>query len=250
VAVRELLTDAVKVDSFGVLCQTVLKREESHPVDDLLTDVEVRILGALIEKELTTPDYYPLSLNALTNACNQTSNRDPVVHYDENTIAGAVESLRKRSLVRVVQQSGSRVFKYRHLVNETLGLVTRQTAVLSVLMLRGPQTLGELRTRTARLAEFEGLDDVETAVEQLIARQPSPLAAQLPRRPGQKELRYAHLLAGEVTYDRPDHDQPSATHEATPRADRVGALEVAVEELRKEVVDLRAQLDAFRKQFE
>jgi uncharacterized protein len=219
-------------------------------MNDLLTDVEVRVLGSLIEKELTTPDYYPLSLNALTNACNQTSNREPVVHYEENTVAGAVESLRRRSLVRVVQQSGSRVFKYRHLVNETLGLVSRQTAVFSVLMLRGPQTLGELRTRTARLAEFESLEDVETTLQQLIARQPSPLAAQLPRRPGQKELRYAHLLAGEVTYDILDHDQPASAHEASPRADRVTALEQAVEELRREVADLRGQLEAFRKQFE
>ena len=123
-------------------------------MDDLLTDVEVRVLGSLIEKELTTPDYYPMSLNALTNACNQSSNREPVVHYDEATVAGAIESLRKRSLVRVVQQSGSRVFKYRHLVNETLGLVARQAAVLDVLMLRGPQTLGELKTRAGRLANF------------------------------------------------------------------------------------------------
>jgi uncharacterized protein YceH (UPF0502 family) len=220
---------------------------------DLLTDVEVRVIGSLIEKELTTPDYYPLSLNALTTACNQTSNRDPVVHYDENTVAGAIESLRKRSLVRVVQQSGSRVFKYRHLVNETLGLVTRQTAVLSVLMLRGPQTLGELKTRTARLAEFESLDDVETVLEQLIARQPSPLAARLTRRPGQKEIRYAHLLAGEVTYEGTDDEPAGAglTREGAPRAaDRVAALEQAVEELRREVADLRGQLDAFRKQFE
>src|SRR5690348_17286154 len=137
---------------------------------------------------MTTPDYYPMSLNALTNACNQSSNREPIVHYDEGTVAGAVESLRKRSLVRVVQQSGSRVFKYRHLVNETLGLVSRQAAVLDVLMLRGPQTLGELRTRTARLAEFESLDDVETTLEQLITRQPSPLAAQLPRRSEERRV--------------------------------------------------------------
>ena len=170
-------------------------------MDDKLTDVEVRVLGSLIEKETTTPDYYPLSLNALTNACNQSSNRDPVVQYDENTVGHAVELLRKRSLVRAIQQSGSRVTKYRHLVNETMGTIARQTAVLGVLMLRGPQTLGELKTRSSRLADFESLDDVETALNQLIGREPAALVTQLPRRPGQKEARYAHLLSGEVTVD-------------------------------------------------
>jgi hypothetical protein len=217
-------------------------------VDDLLTDVEVRVLGSLIEKEMTTPDYYPMSLNALTNACNQTSNREPVVHYDEATVAGAIESLRKRSLVRVVQQSGSRVFKYRHLVNETMGLVAKQAAVLDVLMLRGPQTLGELKTRTSRLAAFESLDDVETALEQLISRTPSPLAVRLDRRSGQKEVRFGHLLAGEPTFEASDTPEPSTPGGRGP--DRITALEGEVEELRKEVADLRIQLEAFRKQFE
>ena len=218
-------------------------------MDDLLTDVETRVLGSLIEKEMTTPDYYPMSLNALTNACNQSSNREPVVHYDEATVAGAIESLRKRSLVRVVQQSGSRVFKYRHLVNETLGLVSRQAAVLGVLMLRGPQTLGELKTRASRLTTFESLDDVETSLEQLIARAPSPLAAALERRPGQKEVRYAHLLSGLPTYDAVDAPEPAGA--SGPRgADRLAALEATVEELRREVADLRSQLEAFRKQFD
>jgi hypothetical protein len=218
-------------------------------VDDLLTDVEIRVLGSLIEKEMTTPDYYPMSLNALTNACNQSSNREPVVHYEEATVAGAIESLRKRSLVRVVQQSGSRVFKYRHLVNETLGLVARQAAVLDVLMLRGPQTLGELKTRASRLTAFESLDDVDTSLEQLIARTPSALATRLERRPGQKEVRFGHLLSGVPTYDAVDAPEPAAA--SGPRGpDRVAALEATVEELRREVADLRSQLDAFRKQFE
>ena len=215
----------------------------------MLTDVEIRVLGSLIEKEMTTPDYYPMSLNALTNACNQSSNREPVVHYDEATVAGAIESLRKQSLVRVVQQSGSRVFKYRHLVNETLGLVSRQAAVLDVLMLRGPQTLGELKTRASRLAAFESLDDVETSLEQLIARAPSPLATALERRPGQKEVRFAHLLSGVPTYDAVDAPE-SATGSGPRGVDRIAALEAAVEDLRREVADLRGQLDAFRKQFE
>ena len=218
-------------------------------MDDLLTDVEIRVLGSLIEKEMTTPDYYPMSLNALTNACNQSSNREPVVHYDDATVAGAIESLRKRSLVRVVQQSGSRVFKYRHLVNETLGLVSRQAAVLDVLMLRGPQTLGELKTRASRLVAFESLDDVETSLEQLIARAPSPLASSLERRPGQKEVRFAHLLSGVPTYD--GVDAPESPAASGPRgADRIATLEATVEELRREVVDLRNQLEAFRKQFD
>jgi uncharacterized protein YceH (UPF0502 family) len=218
-------------------------------VDDLLTDVEIRVLGSLIEKEMTTPDYYPMSLNALTNACNQSSNREPVVHYDEATVAGAIESLRKRSLVRVVQQSGSRVFKYRHLVNETLGLVARQAAVLDVLMLRGPQTLGELKTRASRLTDFESLDDVETSLEQLMARTPSALATPLERRAGQKEVRFGHLLSGVPTYDAVDAPEPAAGS-ASRGADRIAALEATVEELRREVADLRNQLDAFRKQFE
>jgi len=217
-------------------------------VDDLLTDIEVRVLGSLIEKEMTTPDYYPMSLNALTNACNQSSNREPVVHYDDATVAGAIESLRKRSLVRVVQQSGSRVFKYRHLVNETLGLVAKQAAVLDVLMLRGPQTLAELKTRASRLAAFDSLDDVETALEQLVSRTPSALALRLERRPGQKEVRYGHLLAGVPTFDAPDTPEPSTPGIRGP--DRIAALEGAIEELRKEVSDLRNQLETFRKQFE
>jgi uncharacterized protein len=221
-------------------------------VTDLLTDVEVRVLGSLIEKEMTTPDYYPLSLNALTNACNQTSNRDPVVQYDENTVARAVETLRVRSLVRAVQQSGSRVTKYRHLAGETMGLTARYAAVLGVLMLRGPQTLAELRTRASRLASFETLDEVESALNALMERQPAALVARLPRQPGQKETRYAQLLAGEVTYDIPDapdeRDAPSAPRAA--QSDRLTALEAEVATLRQDVADLRTQLEEFRKQFE
>jgi len=216
-------------------------------VDDLLTDVEVRVLGSLIEKERTTPEHYPLSLNALTNACNQSSNRDPIVQYDEATVAGAIDSLRRRSLVRAVQQSGSRVTKYRQLMSETIGLVARQTAVLCVLMLRGPQTLAELRTRGSRLAELESLEDVEAVLDGLIAREPSPIVVRLPRRPGQKELRYAHLLAGEVTVDE---SEPAAAPRSRPDADRIGVLEESLNELRTEVADLRQQLESFRKQFE
>ena len=215
---------------------------------DLLTDVEVRVLGSLIEKEMTTPDYYPMSLNALTNACNQTSNRDPIVHYDEGTVAHAIETLRVRSLVRAMQQSGSRVTKFRHLLGETMGLTTRYTAVLGVLMLRGPQTVAEIKTRASRSVEFATLEEVESVLDGMIDRQPTPLVVRLPRQPGQKELRYAHLLAGEVTHDA--SEPASSRDEPQPRSDRIAALEAAVSELRSELADVRAQLDAFRKQFE
>ena len=215
-------------------------------MSDLLTDVEVRVLGSLIEKEMTTPDYYPLSLNALMNACNQTSNRDPVVQFDEATVKRGADALRARSLVRASQGIDSRVMKYRHLVGETMNLDTRQTALLCVLMLRGPQTLAELRTRASRLVSFESVEDVETALNELIARDPVVLVVRLPRRAGQKEARYAHLLSGEVTYDAPE---PAVVREPVD-ADRIGALEEGMDELRKEVAALRTQLEAFRKQFE
>ena len=218
-------------------------------MDDQLTDVEARVLGSLIEKEMTTPEYYPLSLNALTNACNQSSNREPVVQYDEATVGDAVESMRKRALVRAVQQSGSRVMKYRHLLGETMTLDARQAALLGVLLLRGRQTLAELRTRASRLTSFESLEEVESVLTELSSRSPSSLVVRLPRRPGQKEARYAHLLSGEVTVDT---SEPPAAVAGRPAADgeRIAALEEGIQELRSEVADLRHQLEAFRKQFE
>jgi len=215
-------------------------------VIDPLSDVEVRVVGALLEKEVTTPDAYPLSLNALTNACNQTSNREPVVDYDEDTVLRAVESLRKRNLVRAVQQSGSRVMKYRHMMVDTLTVEPRQAAAMCVLMLRGPQTVGEIKTRTERLADFRALEDVETTLNDLIERPAGALVVRLPRRPGQKEQRYAHLLAGDVI-DAPEAVTPPR---AAPPADRIAVLEQGLEELRGEVAQLRAQLHAFRRQFE
>jgi uncharacterized protein YceH (UPF0502 family) len=217
-------------------------------VDTPLTAVETRVLGALIEKDMTTPEYYPLSLNALTNACNQSSNREPVVDYDEATVISAVESMRKRSLVRAVQQSGSRVTKYRHLASETLGLTEHQAALMCVLTLRGPQTLAELKTRATRLIDFESLDDVETAMNQLMARESPRLVTRLERRPGQKEARYAHLLAGEVADDAPEPAMGRTASSSS--ADRIGQLEQGLDDLRKEVADLRSQLESFRKQFE
>jgi len=208
-------------------------------VDHLLTDVEVRVLGALIEKELTTPDYYPLSINALTNACNQSSNRHPVVHFAEDTVLKATDTLRQRSLVHVVDKADSRVTKYRHVMGETMALDNREIAVMCVLMLRGQQTVGEIRTRSNRLYDFENLDQVETTLNSLIARQPA-LAVRLPRQTGQKEVRYAHLLSGEVEFD----DQ------AATAADRIGKVEETVETLRSAVEDLQKDFERFRKQFD
>ena len=198
---------------------------------DTLNDVEVRVLGSLIEKEITTPDYYPLSLNALVAACNQSSNRNPVVHFDEDTVARATESLREKKLVHQVDRSESRVSKYRHVLYEAMNFGRPAVAVMGVLMLRGPQTVGEIRTRSNRLYDFTSLDEVELTLNALMSREP-PLVVRLPRQAGQKEVRFAHLLSGEVSFTEP---------EAEP--DRIGKLE-------KEVDDLKKQFEQFRKQFE
>jgi uncharacterized protein YceH (UPF0502 family) len=162
---------------------------------DPLNDIDVRVLGALVEKELTTPEYYPLSLNALVNACNQTSNRDPVVKYDEATVKAAVDRLRKYSLVRSIQRADARVMKYMHLMRDAMSLEPPELAVMGVLMLRGPQTIGEIRTRSGRLFEFASLEEVEATLNTLITRS-EPLVSRLPRQPGQKEARFSHLLGG------------------------------------------------------
>jgi uncharacterized protein YceH (UPF0502 family) len=207
--------------------------------------VQIRVLGALIEKQLATPDHYPLSLNALTAACNQSSNRDPVMALDETTVSATVDSLRRAGLVRSFQSSGSRVPKYQHLIVETFDLSPPQLAVLCVLMLRGPQTQAEVRTRAARLVPPEDARGVEMALEALIERKP-PGASHLPRRPGQKETRYAHTLGGVLSEAPDDPHVP----EPAPRSDRIAALEETVAELRNEVADIRTQLAEFRKQFE
>ena len=211
-----------------------------------LDPVAVRVIGSLIEKELSTPDNYPLSLNALTSACNQSSNRDPVMALEEGTVMQAIDTLRRQGLVRSIQAIGSRVPKYSHLLAETDELTRAELAVLSVLALRGPQTQAEVRTRAARLMPGDDSTGIDAALEALITREPQPIVARLPRRPGQKEPRYAHLLAGDVAEpmdDMPAAPPPSAT-------DRLAALEELANELRKEVADLRAQLASFRKQFE
>ena len=212
---------------------------------DTLDAVAVRVLGSLIEKQITTPDNYPLTLNALTAACNQTSNRDPVLHLDESTALRGLEDLARRNLARAVQRSDSRVKRYRHLLSETLHLHATETAVMCVLMLRGAQTTGEIRTRTARLCEFPDLAHVELTLQALMTLSP-PLVVQLPRRPGQKEVRYAHLLAGEPAIDASDE----TVIEEVVEISRIGALEQEVAALRAELAEMRAQIEEFRRAFQ
>lgn len=218
-----------------------------------LTDVEVRVLGSLLEKEVTTPDNYPLSLNALLAACNQATNREPVVRLDEGAVIPAAVALRRRGLLRQIQPAGSRVTKFEHLLGDELVLGRRELAVLGVLMLRGPQTPGELFARTARLEPFADPADLEGVLERLIARVPEPLVARLPRRPGQKEVRFTHLLGGDATVaGAAPSEEARVVSPGSDAADddRIGALERTVEALRAEVADLRAELAAFRGQLE
>ena len=202
-------------------------------MDNILTDIEVRVLGALIEKEITTPDYYPLTLNALVAACNQSSNRNPVMHLDETAVMDATEGLREKQLLHRVDRGDSRVVKYRHVLYEAMNWGRPVIAVMCVLMLRGPQTVGEIRTRTGRLYDFTSLDEVELTLSSLMSGD-SPLVTRLARQAGQKEIRYAQLLSGEVRFTE---------IEPEPEIDRIGKLE-------KEIEDLKQQFAEFRKQFE
>lgn len=210
-----------------------------------LDPAAVRVLGALIEKELATPDHYPLSLNALTSACNQSSNRDPVMSLDEGAIAQVVDGLRRRGLVRSIQSIGSRVPKFQHLLSEVGEFTRAELAVLCVLALRGPQTQAEVRTRAARLMPGDDATGLDAALEALALREPDPDVVRLARRPGQKEARFAQRLGGEVVEvaDVDVSTVPAPT-------DRMATLEATVQELRMEVADLRSQLASFRKQFE
>ncbi len=201
---------------------------------DPLHPVEVRVLGALLEKDLTTPEYYPLTLNALQNACNQKSSREPVVNYDEATVAQGLELLRQKQLAIKVSGAGHRVEKYAHRLGEKLNLGRRDLALLCVLMLRGPQTVGELRGRTERMHEFGDMDEVEHVLEALAARQPDPLVAPASRG------RWIHLWS--------DHVEVAAEPEPV-RSTQPG-LEQRVAELEREVDELKRQLESFRRQFE
>jgi uncharacterized protein len=217
-----------------------------------LSPVEVRVLGALIEKEITTPEYYPLSLNALANACNQKSNRDPVLHLEETDIRRALNHLESQSLVRSV--GDSRVTKFEHRLQETFNFYRPEIAVICELLLRGPQTPGELRNRASRMHPFEDLESVHSALQRLAKRQP-PMVAVLPRQPSTKEARYAHLL-GDAPPTALAHKEPldtpavASTSREPPAAVQVTALAAEIAELRAELASLRAQFAEFRKQFD
>ncbi len=209
-----------------------------------LSPVQVRILGCMLEKERTTPDSYPLTMNGLLSACNQTSNRSPVVRLDEATVGNALQNLRGENLVRIVYSRSNRADKYRHVLDEALGLDAAEMALLAVLMLRGPQTGGELRSRTERLHPFEDQAEVDDVLRRLAARD-QPLVALLERQPGQKENRWAQLLGGELPAG-----ERAAPAEApgSSRADRLATLEETVETLRQELARLRADHDALAAQ--
>jgi uncharacterized protein YceH (UPF0502 family) len=217
----------------------------------ILNDVETRVLGSLVEKDVTTPDYYPLSLNALVNACNQKNNRDPVMHLQEDSVQDALSTLQEKRLAGPTSSADSRVTKYEHRLQEAFNFTRGETAVLCVLLLRGPQTPGELRGRTERMHRFEDLTEVQSTLQRLMQRDP-PLVRVLPRQPGTKESRYKHLLAGDVE-DAADVAQALSSAFVASNShdiDRITHLENEVSDLRKEVADLKQQLASFRKQFE
>ncbi len=216
---------------------------------EILNETEARVLGSLVEKQLTTPEYYPLTLNALVNACNQKSNRDPMVSYDETTVTQCLEILRDRNLVYVFYGSTSRVPKYKHMLPSVYELEPSETAVMDVMLLRGPQTLGELRTRTERLYNFSGLGEIQETLDGLIRRD-DPLVAKLPVQPGQKEARFAHLLSGDIDIEALAVAHASRQTRSGADAERVEKLEAEVANLRSEVDTLKVTFEEFRKQFE
>jgi uncharacterized protein YceH (UPF0502 family) len=216
---------------------------------DPLSDIEIRVLGSLIEKDITTPDYYPLSLNALVNACNQKNNRDPVMTLDEDSVSDALATLQEKRLAGPASGADSRVTKYEHRLQEVFNFDRREIAILCVLLLRGPQTPGELRSRTERMYRFEALDDIVSTLDRLSQRQP-PLAAVLPRQPGTKESRYMQLFSGDNVARAPSPADSAHTSSRSSDDDRLDYLENEVLELKRELAEMQQQLDSFRKQFD
>lgn len=215
-----------------------------------LTPTEVRVLGALIEKQITTPEYYPLTLNALTAACNQKNNRNPVTSLSESEVDEALDTLREKNLAYVFHGSTSRVPKYKHVVPEVMHLTPPEVAALCVLMLSGPQTVGEIRTRGSRMFEFPGLEEVEETLRKLGAKEDEPLVTKLPRQPGQKEARFAHLLSGEVPVDKIEETAAARPSHKANDSDRIVRLEEEVQTLTGKVESLLNQFEEFKKQFE
>ena len=215
----------------------------------LLNEMEARVLGALLEKEITTPDYYPLSLNSLVNACNQKSNRDPVMNVDEDSVRDALRTLQDNSLARSVSAVDSRVTKYEHRLQEAFNLDRREAALFCELLLRGPQTTGELRTRAERMHPFDDLGEAQSALQRLMNREP-PLVKVLARQPGTKESRYIHLLSAEAkpVTSTAGREVPVALERE--KMDGLSRLSSEMTELRRDIADLKQQFAAFRKQFE
>ncbi|KXJ98643.1 MAG: hypothetical protein UZ17_ACD001002713 [Acidobacteria bacterium OLB17] len=214
---------------------------------ETFSEIEARVVGALVEKQLTTPEYYPLTLNALVSACNQKNNREPVMTLDAEAVSKAIDDLRDRNLVYVFYGSTSRVPKYKHMLPSYFSLEPDETALLAVLLLRGAQTLGELRERTGRMYTFDDLGQVQEALDRL-CRRPEPLVAKLERLPGRKEARFAHLLSGEVTQESVADALSSSG--SRPSANGIGELRDEIAALREEVAALKAEFAEFRKQFE
>ena len=237
-------------------------------MDMQLSEIEGRVLGALMEKEITTPEYYPLSLNALVNACNQKSNREPVMNLDDDAVVQAMRKLSDMELAGAANTTDSRVRKYEHRLQEVFNFTRPETAILCVLLLRGAQTPGELRGRSERMYQFDELNDVQSALQKLMNREP-PLVKVLPRQPGTKESRYMHLLSGDASVPTPAVNRVSdeagqaaagsigerrsgGSTEDAAGADRrrIAMLESEIARLRNEVAELRQQFGQFRKQFE
>ena len=218
-------------------------------MDIKLTENEVRVLGSLIEKDITTPEYYPLSLNALLNACNQKSNRDPVMQLDEDAVRDALEGLQEQRMAGPARGADSRVTKYEQRLQEVFNFTRPEIAVLCVLLLRGPQTPGELRGRAERLHRFEALEDVQSALQKLMQREP-PLAKVLPRQPGTKESRYAHLFAENMAEVGTPSHADTAPEPGSMDAERIARLEEEVAELRRDVGEVKDQMERFRRQIE
>ena len=215
----------------------------------VLNEMEARVLGALLEKEITTPDYYPLSLNSLVNACNQKSNRDPVTNLDEDSVRDALRTLHDNSLARSVSAADSRVTKYEHRLQEAFNFDRREAALFCELLLRGPQTPGELRMRAERMHQFDDLSEAQSALQRLMNREP-PLVKVLARQPGTKESRYIHLLSGDAkpVSSTAGREVPAALERE--KMDGFSRLSSEMAELRRDMADLKQQFAAFRKQFE
>jgi uncharacterized protein YceH (UPF0502 family) len=214
-----------------------------------LSEVETRVLGALVEKELTTPEYYPLSLNALVNACNQKSNRDPVMSLTENDVNQVLRDLEKEGLAGPADAMDNRVTKFGHRLGEAFNLGRRETAILCELLLRGAQTPGELRSRAERMYKFDDLGQVQSTLQLLAQREP-PMVKMLPRQPGTKEARYSHLLSGDTQTQAPEATREAPSAHGNSSGERIARLENGIAALQKEVSDLKQQLAAFRKQFD